>query len=470
MKRSGALALEVSLQQLSVCFLVHVVLLVGGLGLGVGHVTRNELAELGLAVLARAAREDGLRLLLLGVVTSPRLEHGVLQRARVREGHVPGVRGLVHGVQVEGGVELGEAAGEEHDAGSGGGHARVEHAQGVVRHLLRGVARGAVGAGADHGGLEQHALEGNVVVREVLERLSPHPGGNLEGLVDAVLAVEQDLGLDNGHEAGILHDGGVAGEAVRAVGHRGAGGAVGNGHDGAPLAEARTLLVVRGGAIGEVIEALAPGLVRVGEGTEALVHLDTRVDVLGLERIHEGGAVRARLVQSLLEEDGTADVLAKVRGGDKELAVAATVLLDVLDTDTLETGAAGGVGLVHGEDTLAGHGHLGLRVESAGDGSATARIRRVPGKRARSRARSVDLPETRVSRTAVSRSSSACLRPALVTTDARLGACCARETTRWPVKVRDWVRAAMVTVFLGMIQRIRNGWALFSDVPTGIND
>jgi hypothetical protein len=37
-----------------------------------------------------------------------------------------------------------------------------------------------------------------------------------------------------------------------------------------------------------------------------------------------------------------------------------------------------------------------------------------------------------------------------VTTDARLGACCARETTRWPVKVRDWVRAAMVTVFLGM--------------------
>ena len=151
-----------------------------------------------------------------------------------------------------------------------GGTSRVEHAQGVVRHLLRGVARGAVGARADHGGLEQHALEGDVVVREVLERLGPHPGGHLEGLVDAVLAVEQDLGLDDGHEAGVLHDGGVAGEAVRAVGHRGAGGAVGDGHDGAPLAEARALLVVRGGAVGEVVEALAPGLGSVGEGRRPL--------------------------------------------------------------------------------------------------------------------------------------------------------------------------------------------------------
>ena len=50
-----------------------------------------------------------------------------------------------------------------------------------------------------------------------------------------------------------------------------------------------------------------------------------------------------------------------------------------------------------------------------------------------------------------------------MTTDARLGACCARETTRWPVKVRDWVRAAMVTVFLGMTIKDKKWLFLFPD-------
>lgn len=85
------------------------------------------------------------------------------------------------------------------------------------------------------------------------------------------------------------------------------------------------------------------------------------------------------------------------------------------------------------------------------------------GEKDRDRGRFRKFAETRVSRTAVSRSSSACLRAALVVTDARLGACCARETTRWPVKVRDWVRAAMVTVFLGMTLRIRSGSSSFPE-------
>ena len=37
--------------------------------------------------------------------------------------------------RVEGGLELGLASGEEHDAGHGGGHAAVEHLQGVVCNL-----------------------------------------------------------------------------------------------------------------------------------------------------------------------------------------------------------------------------------------------------------------------------------------------------------------------------------------------
>ena len=126
-----------------------VVLLVGGLGFRVRHLASDELAELRHAVLLGAAHQDGLRLAHLLVVARPRLDDGVLQRARVRERHVPRVGRLVHGVQVQGGVQLGQAAGQEHDARGLGGHAGVEHAQGGLRHLLGGVALGAVRAGAN---------------------------------------------------------------------------------------------------------------------------------------------------------------------------------------------------------------------------------------------------------------------------------------------------------------------------------
>ena len=198
-----------------------------------------------------------------------------------------------------------------------------------------------------------------------------------------MLAVEENFGLDDGDETGVLADRGITGETVRAVGHRGAGGAVGDGHHGPPLAEARALLVVRGGAVGEVVETLAPGLGGVGEGTETLVHLDTGVDALRVEGVHEGGAVGAGLVQGFFEKNRTTDVLAEVGSGNKKLAVAATVLFDVLDTDTFKAGAARGVGLVHSEDTLAGHGHLGLWVE--GEGGLGQPTRTVTGKRSRSR-------------------------------------------------------------------------------------
>ena len=48
---------------------------------------------------------------------------------------MPRVGALVHGVQVQGGLQLGLAARQEHDAGDRGGHAAAQHAQRVGRHL-----------------------------------------------------------------------------------------------------------------------------------------------------------------------------------------------------------------------------------------------------------------------------------------------------------------------------------------------
>jgi len=49
---------------------------------------------------------------------------------------VPRVRGLVHRVEVERGLELGLAAREEHDAGDGRGHAAAQELEGVVSDLF----------------------------------------------------------------------------------------------------------------------------------------------------------------------------------------------------------------------------------------------------------------------------------------------------------------------------------------------
>ena len=97
-----------------------------------------------------------------------------------------------------------------------------------------------------------------------------------------------------------------------------------------------------------------------GQISSHLVHLNTGVDALSVQRIDEGSAVGAGLVKGLLEQDGAADVLAEVGSRDEELTVTATVLLVVLDTNTLEARPAGGIGLVHSEDALARHSHLGL--------------------------------------------------------------------------------------------------------------
>lgn len=183
---------------------------------------------------------------------------------------MPGVGRLVHGVEVQGGVKLRETAGEEHDTSSGGGNARLKHADGGVSDLLRSVTLRAISARANHGRLEQHALEGDVVVSKVLESLRPHPRRDLKGGVDVVITVEENLGLDDRNETSVLADGSVTGKAVGAVSHSDARGAIGDGNHRAPLAEAGSLLIVGSRAIREVVKALAPRLVGVRERAKTL--------------------------------------------------------------------------------------------------------------------------------------------------------------------------------------------------------
>ena len=76
-------------------------------------------------------------------------------------------------------------------------------------------------------------------------------------------------------------------------------------------------------------------------------------DALLVQLVHEGGAVLAALVESLLEQDGSRDVISQTWCGQEQLPVCTPVGLGVVDPNAVQPLSAGGVGLVHGQNTAA---------------------------------------------------------------------------------------------------------------------
>ena len=172
-----------------------------------------------------------------------------------------------------------------------------------------------------------------------------------------MLAVHEDLGLDDRDQAILLARGGVTREAVGILADGllgGAGGARRDLEDRAPLGEAGAEAVVLGAARAKPVEAGAVRLaVGAGERLDALVDLDAGDHALLLEELDEGLALLGLLADGLVEHDAARDVLAKIGSQKEQLAVRAAVLLFVGDADRREALADGSVGLVRGEDALA---------------------------------------------------------------------------------------------------------------------
>ena len=172
-----------------------------------------------------------------------------------------------------------------------------------------------------------------------------------------MLAVHEDLGLDDRDQAILLARGGVTREAVGILADGllgGAGGARRDLEDRAPLGEAGTEAVVLGAARAKPVEAGAVRLaVGAGERLDALVDLDAGDHALLLEELDEGLALLGLLADGLVEHDAARDVLAKIGSKEEQLAVRAAVLLFVGDADRREALADGAVGLVRRQDALA---------------------------------------------------------------------------------------------------------------------
>ena len=271
--------------------------------------------------------------------------------------------GLVDGVEAEAGVLLAEAAGEEEDGGHGGGDAAAEGAHRVLAHFVGRGALGGLGAGGGHRGLEQAALQKHSVSGQGFVDGAQHPFLHRGGGGDVVVAIHQDLGLHDGHEALLLHGAGVAGQAPGVLAHRQFAGAAiaADAQHGAPFGKAGASGVIAFRPLRQAAQAGAPGFARqpAGEGFNPLVDLDARHDPLLLEELHNRRPLatirrRAGLEKGFLVEDRAADRHRQPRGGGQQGAVGAAVGLAVLQRDRLEALANGGGGFIGGQQAGAG--------------------------------------------------------------------------------------------------------------------
>ena len=169
-----------------------------------------------------------------------------------------------------------------------------------------------------------------------------------------MLAVHQDLGLDDRHQPRLLRERGVAGERVGVDPDRVlAGDPVADRDHGTPLGEPRAEPAVLGEAVTKAVEPLGHGLARgERERLRAEVDLDPRDDPLALEQLRERRAVGRALMDRLVEQDDAADVLRGACRREQEVAVGAAVLLRRLDPDRVQPALDRPRALVGGEDAL----------------------------------------------------------------------------------------------------------------------
>ena len=234
----------------------------------------NVLSKSSLSVRLAPLEEGNLGSGDVGLVTLPDLEHSGLESATIRERHGPGPGGvnLVDGIQVHGGLLLALTSRKEGDTGNGSGHSPLEGSHGRLGDFVGRVLLGALRARADHVGLK----EGSLKIQSV--QLAPGIGGDQDtlsggdGSREIVVAIHEDLWLNDGHKAVNLGDHSHAGEGL-CVGLDGESGghSLSNAEGTAPLGEAGAGLEVVSALLVQVVKTLGDGLASgSGKGHQAL--------------------------------------------------------------------------------------------------------------------------------------------------------------------------------------------------------
>src|SRR5215211_3667635 len=165
-----------------------------------------------------------------------------------------------------------------------------------------------------------------------------HPLCGIVALLDRVISVDKDLGLDYGDQVVLLGERRIQGERLR-VGLDAAlgGGPIPYRDNCPPLSEARPELAVFGEPVAQAVEALGELLAfRKRQIDRALVHLDAGDYAGVLEYLRHRGAVRGLLADGLVEEDHTGEELPDALCRKEHLPVGPTALLVRLYAEVLE--------------------------------------------------------------------------------------------------------------------------------------
>jgi hypothetical protein len=342
----------------SVLVVLHVKALKSLTGGGTTLVGTKGSLRVGLA----PGEEDSPGVLNVLLLASPGLEGARLKGTAERDGESPWLLGveLVHGIQVESGLFLTLPTREEDDGGHSSRDSPLEGTDGVLGNDLRGHLLG-VGARGDHVGLQKGTLKEDVVLVESLVAGSKHQLSDISTALNVMRSINKDLRLNNGHQTVLLADDGVASQTLGIQVNGQLGWLIrANLENSTPLGKAGTSLVVLGAALSKVIMALGGGLlVGANNLNGTLVDLDAGEDTTLLEDINKGLAILGLLVEGLLKEDHTAEVLEGTRGAEEELTEGTAVLFNVLDIDAGKALADGAGGLISSKDTLARGANVG---------------------------------------------------------------------------------------------------------------
>jgi len=199
------------------------------------------------------------------------------------------------------------------------------------------------------------------VLVECLVASSKHPLGHFSTPVNVMGSINEDLWLHNGDKPILLADNGISCQALGIEINRELRGLIcADLEDSTPLGKAGTSFIVLGAPLAKVIMALGGGLtIGASKLNGALVNLDARKDSSLLEDIHKGLSSSSLLVEGLLKEDDTTQVLQAAGGAEEELTKITAVFLNVLNVNACQTLANGASRFISSKNTLAWGANVG---------------------------------------------------------------------------------------------------------------
>jgi len=337
--------------------LIDVVVDVETLGSLVGSLV---LAQLSIRVGLGSLEEGLLGSREVIAISLPSIQSAGLEGSSVREREAPWLRevGSIHGIQVSRSLFLRLSSRKEHDAGNGGRDGSLENGDGGSGDLF-GSDRLVFGrgvAGGDHVGLEQSSLQQDLVVMQSLDDDRQDSLGGLNAVLERVLSVHQDLGLNDGNESVLLADGSISSQTVGILQHGKRSGAALLGinlEHGSPLGKSSSGFVELLASSSEIVQSQGGGLLgSVGNDGGSLVDLDANLDAQLVEHLSKGGSISSLLEQSLLVQDHSRDVVLESLRSEEEFSVVSSVVLVVLDGNLLESLPNGSSGLISSEDSM----------------------------------------------------------------------------------------------------------------------